>query len=534
MTLEERAASLSRDDVLSLLVSHEELGAAHRILAASYQELSTRAAALEHQLEWLKRQVFGAKSERRIGPEGRQLALGELATPITSLPVLTQVVPAHHRRVPRKPWEHGDEASGLRFDPSIPVEVVSVPTPELQGMSANEYEVIGEKVTERLTQRPATFVVLRFVRQVVKMKDEGKILCPPAPPAVLERSCADVSVLAMLVIDKFTYHLPLYRQHQRMEAAGVHLSRATLTHWVHGTAALLEPIYRAQLESVLESRVLAMDETPIKAGRKGERKMGTGYFWPVYGDRDEIVFPFSTSRGSAMVRETLGAYSGVLLTDGYEVYDRYAERVNSVVQANCWAHVRRKFVEAENAEPVLCRKALEEIRALYAHENVIREKGLEDEAKLLYRSEHVKPIVDGFFDWLLDTFETQVLLPKSPFTVAANYALERKTTLRVFLQYPDVAIDTNHLERQIRPIAVGRKNWLFCWTEVGARYVGVLQSLLATCRLQNVDSYTYLVDVLQRIATHPAREVHLLTPRLWKEHFASNPMRSIIDRPRSP
>jgi transposase len=542
MTLEARAASLSREDVVSLLVSHEdlltshqELTDSHRDLAASYQELTTRAAALERQLEWLKRQVFGSKSERRVGPDGRQLALGELVIPGVSAPVPTATVRGYSRRPARKPWEDGEEPSGLRFDPSVPVRVIEVPTPELEGMSADAYAVIGEKVTERLAQRPASYEVLRYVRKVVKLKDEGRLVCAPAPPAVLERSGADVSLLAMLVIEKFVYHLPLYRQHQRMEAAGVHLSRATLTHWVHGTAELLEPIFRAQWESVLKSQVLAMDETPIKAGyRKAERKMGTGYFWPVYGDQDEIVFPFSTSRGIAVIRESLKGFSGVMLTDGYDPYGRYVKQVNGVVHAQCWAHARRYFVEAESAEPALCAEALEQIRALYEHEDTLRKKGVSGEQKLLYRAEHEKPIVDRFFEWLRETFEQRILLPTSPFTVAANYALERETSLKVFLQYPDVPVDNNHLEREIRPIAVGRKNWLFCWTEVGARYVGILQSLLATCRLQGVDPYTYLVDVLQRIDTHPAHEVRLLTPRLWKQHFSQNPLRSAIDRPRSP
>ena len=143
---------------------------------------------------------------------------------------------------------------------------------------------------------------------------------------------------------------------------------------------------------------------------------------------------------------------------------------------------------------------------------------------------HCKPIVDDFFEWLKIAVEGQFLLPSNPFTAAANYALERERALRVFLEYPDVPIDTNHIERQIRPIALGRKNWLFCWTEIGAHYVGVFQSLLATCRLQGVDPYTYLVDVLQRVETHPAGDVAALAPRLWKERFAADPLRSAIDR----
>jgi transposase len=143
---------------------------------------------------------------------------------------------------------------------------------------------------------------------------------------------------------------------------------------------------------------------------------------------------------------------------------------------------------------------------------------------------HCKPIVDEFFEWLKRVIEERILLPRNPFTEAAGYALAREGPLRVFLEYPAVPVDTNHLEREIRPIAVSRENWMFCWTEIGAKYVGIFQSLLVTCRLQGVDPYTYLVDVLQRVERHSASEVAKLTPRLWKEHCAADPLRSDIDR----
>jgi transposase len=174
-------------------------------------------------------------------------------------------------------------------------------------------------VTYRLAQRPGAYVILKYVRPVIKRKATATLSCPPAPPAVLERSFADVSVLAGLLVDKLRYHLPLYRQHQRLADAGIRLSRATLTQWVHRTAALLEPIYHALLSSILQSKVLAMDETPLKAGRQGQGQLHTGYFWPIYGDQDEIAFPFAASRAQAVVREALGNFCGVLLTDGYTV-----------------------------------------------------------------------------------------------------------------------------------------------------------------------------------------------------------------------
>jgi hypothetical protein len=175
-------------------------------------------------------------------------------------------------------------------------------------------------------------------------------------------------------------------------------------------------------------------------------------------------------------------------------------------------------------------EALDRIATFYKEEARIREQGLAGEAKLAHRGEYTKPLVDDFFAWLKQTVITEILLPSNPFGHAARYALEREAGLTVFLANPDVPLDTNPLEREIRPIALGRKNWLFCWTEVGARYVGIIYSVVASCRLQGVDPYVYLVDVLQRIDTHPALDVHLLTPRLWKPHFTDNPLRSDLDR----
>jgi hypothetical protein len=292
----------------------------------------------------------------------------------------------------------------------------------------------------------------------------------------------------------------------------------------------LEPVYCALLSSILQSQVLAMDETPSKAGRQEQGKLHTGYFWPVYGDQDEIAFPYAASRAQAVVREVLGSFCGVLLTDGYTVYERYAQTINGLVHAQCWSHCRRQFVEAAAVEPPLVAQALDFIGTLSHQEAQARERQLPEAALLAFRAEHAKPIVEAFFLWLTQTLREQVLLPTNPFTTAARYALEREAAWRVFLEYPNVPLDTNHLEREIRAIAMGRKSWLFCWTEVGARYVGLVQSLIASCRLQGVDPYVYFVDVLQRIDTHPAFEVHLLTPRLWKQHFAHNPLRSDLDR----
>lgn len=191
-------------------------------------------------------------------------------------------------------------------------------------------------------------------------------------------------------------------------------------------------------------------------------------------------------------------------------------------------------MDAQASEPEAVAQALSLIGALYAHEKVIRKKKLDGPAKLAYRREHSAPAVDAFFAWCVQQRKRLDVLPSNPFAKALVYTTERETGLRVFLEDPDVALDTNHLERSIRPIATGRKNWLFAWKELGAERVGVIQSLLTTCRLQEVDPYTYLVDVLQRVGEHPAKRVLELTPRVWKTRFADRPLRSDLDRGRDP
>jgi transposase len=523
MTFEEKAAALGHDEA-----SRKEIVA----LLERDAKLDARCAELERQVAWFQRQIFGSKSERRIEtPNALQPALGESLASGAPTPPPAITVPGHTRRQPKKLWEGTPEDSGLRFDPAVPVQEIRVPNPETETLSPSDYVVIGQKVTYRLAQRPGAYVVLKFVRDVLKLRSTEDILCPPAPPAVIEKSFADVSFLAGLLVDKFVYHLPLYRQHQRLQDGGIRLARATLTNLVHRSVMLLKPIYEAQLLSILASLVLLMDETPLRAGRRPGKKgkMQNAYFWPMLGDRAEIAFPFSTSRGLDVPRQLLGSFQGKLFTDGYEVYARYVKSTQGISLVQCWSHTRRKWVEAALAEPELSKQALGLIGEIYAQEDRIRERGLAGEEKLVFRAEHSRPAVDRFFEWLRTTLRDRIFVPSNPFAQAAGYAFEREAELRVFLEDPAVPLDTNDLEREIRPIALGRKNWLFCWTEVGAEYVGIAQSLIRTCRLQGIDPYTYLVDVLQRVATHPAAEVELLTPRLWKTNFAASPMRSALD-----
>jgi len=278
------AGALSSTDVAALMRSKDE----------QIASLSEQVAALKHQVEWFRRQIFGQKSERFTGSaDPMQMYLGEIAGTAPPAADPHRPIAAHTRRIHTR--DAADTGEELKFfdESRVPVRTMILAHADVQGLSPEQYEIIGEKRNYRLAQRPGAYEVICYRRPVIKLKDAGKnqakILCLAAPEAILESSSrADVSFVAGVLVDKFAWHLPLYRQHQRLEAAGINVSRPWLTQISQGAIRLLTPIYEAQFASIRQSRVKAMDETPIKAGRSGHGKMNTGYFWPVYGEQDEV------------------------------------------------------------------------------------------------------------------------------------------------------------------------------------------------------------------------------------------------------
>lgn len=501
-------------------------------LSTENAALKEQVASLKTQLDWFKRQLFGERSEKRllIDPAIQADLLASLGGEVAATPKPAEKEKiTYERRKPRADGCVNDR--GLRFDETVPVETIHLgPSAELAEVPADQQRLISEKVSYRLAQRPGSYVILKYVRSVIKRTDTDELITTPAPANVLDKSVADVSFLAGMLVDKFVYHLPLYRQHQRLGQSGIELSRTTLSNLASRAIDLLSPIYTAQLEHILQSRVIAMDETPIKAGRKKKGKLRRAYFWPIYGEADEIAFSYSASRAARQVREVLGDdFKGTLISDGYEAYENYARHRPKMTHAQCWAHSRRHFEKAKEAEPEAVAEALALIGELYAKEQAIRDKELVGEEKLKYRTKHSEPVVAAFWHWCDAQCQRHDLLPSNPLSRALKYAMARIDNLQVFLSDPEVPIDTNHLERALRPIPMGRRNWLFCWTELGAKQVGIIQSLLVTCKLHGINPHTYLVDVLQRIDRHPASQTLELTPRLWKERFAANPLRSDLE-----
>lgn len=527
--------------ILAETLDSEQQNAVASLLEKTQKNLTEKdqqIAALTQQVAWFTRQLFGQKSEKRdIEDNPYQCTIAELLKDLPLPPKdkeETQTIRYQRGKAKKNALDGSPKDSGLRFSEEVPVKEIDVIPPELEGDDKDQYDIIRYEYTYRLAQQPASYLILKYKQPVLKTKSTKTsaqtLKTCSAPRNVIEGSVVDVSFMAGLLVDKFVYHLPLYRQHQRLEQSGIVLARSTLTHIAKRAIELMRAIYDSQHSNVLLSKVLAIDETPIKAGRmplpgKKKGKLKQGYFWPLYGDQDEVCFTFSESRGAQHLFDQLGDFSGTILSDGYSAYCCYAAAQQAIL-ANCWAHARRKFEEIKEAFPKESAIALAYIGRLYEFEEHIREEKLRDKEAIAYRQENSRPVVEAFFTWCFEQHCRIDILPKEGLLEAVAYSRNRETELKVFLNNSAVAIDNNHVERGLRPIPMGKKNWLFCWTEIGAELVGIIQSLLVTCRLHEVNPYDYLVDVLQRIDRHPASEVADLTPRVWKERFADNPLRS--------
>lgn len=360
----------------------------------------------------------------------------------------------------------------------------------------------------------------------------GKIFRAKIPGLLKDKSAYDVSFVAKTIIDKLINYLPLYRQNKEFMRNGVYLSESVLTALFLDAAKFLEPIYCALKSSILSSGILLADETWMRVGFPKEpgKKMPHGYYWIFYGDKDEAMAVYCPSRSTTELRSILGDFCGKLVTDDYQSYTEYVTERNktepNIQHGLCWAHTTRYFQEARGSDPDFVDVIRKEISDLYDIEAEARENNFSPPQLLKARQERVTPIVDKIFSLLKSAKSGRIYLPKSPVSKAINYALDNEKELRLFLNHADVPPDTNAIERLLRPIPMGRKNYMFCTTVHGAEALAILQSLIFSCNTANINAYDYLVDVLQRIDRHPSSQVADLIPRRWKEKFSATPLRS--------
>jgi hypothetical protein len=269
--------------------------------------------------------------------------------------------------------------------------------------------------------------------------------------------------------------------------------------------------------------LLTVGETPTPVGRS-KGKTGRGYFWVFFGDKGEVYFHFSPSRARKVLDDELSEFSGKLLCDGYAAYESYVGLTEGAILCQCWSHTRREFLKAEKRESERVKWILRQLKAMYKIDE--RTRGKPPDEILAARQSETKPLVDELFTFVKKTIAEETFVPSDPFLKAAGYALAREKALRVFLDDPCVPMDTNHVERELRGHAVGRRNWTFHVTEDGASYAAIFYSLIRSCLLSDVNPMTYLTDVLQRIAADPKQDMKPLLPRQWKERFGKAPMRS--------
>lgn len=492
-----------------------------------------RSAKLESTLKnkddvilWLMKMFLGPKSERRswesLEPD-MQLWLEGMALELPESPPKADTTVKKSEKERRKSATPVQKTGRLRHTSEATILDFDVPNPEAEGIPEDQLALVDTRTTEKVVRVQSPYFIVRIHHKTYRRKDSLAELVPEELPEVLEDSIYDVSFLAGLATDKYQFHLPLYRQHQAIKNAGLLLDRGNLSRVLQRTAELLEPIYEMLMASVLSSSVLTADETPTPAGRKNG-KMDKGYFWAFYGEQDEIFYLFSPSRATVVLDDTLANFQGQLVCDGYSAYQNFVRMTSGVGLVQCWSHTRREFLKAEKQDPERSKWALRQIRLMYDVEEEAR--GEPPNKILKLRQKRTKPLVEALFNFLKTTTQEETFLPSDPFLKAANYALNREEPLKAFLDDPDLPMDTNHLERELRPHAVGRKNWMFHVTEEGARHAAIFYSLIRSCILADVNPFVYLVDVLQRIDRLPYNKADLLVPRQWKEHFGEAPLKS--------
>jgi transposase len=375
---------------------------------------------------------------------------------------------------------------------------------------------IGEDVSEQLDCVPAQFFVHRHIRGKYACRGCQSITAAVLPAQIIDKGVPAPGLLAQVVIAKHDDHLPLYRQEEIYARSGVHIARSSMAQWVGICGVRLAPLVRLLHEYVLAQDVIHADETPIALLAPGRGKTRRAYAW-VYRTTDFVAqravwFDFCPGRGGEHPRRVLSGFRGTLLTDDYAGYQAL-QRDGGVTAALCWAHARRKLFEAHELNgSTIAGDAVARIAQLYEIERDAR--GLDAQARRQMRQQRAKPLVDTLHTWL--TEQRQRLFKADATAKAIDYALTNWRALSRYLDDGNVPIDNNPAENAIRPLVVGRKNWLFVGSQQAGERAAAILSLIESAKLNGHDPWAYLKDVLERLPTLKDRELHTLLPHHWQ------------------
>lgn len=385
---------------------------------------------------------------------------------------------------------------------------------------------IGEKVFEELDYQRAKMSVIRHVLPVYGLPPEEAAqrttdpVMAELPPRPIERCAASANLLAWLLVQKFANHLPLHRQETIFGRDGLRLPKQTLCDWTLQCGESLRPIVDRLLQLVCRGVVLQLDDTPVMCqGGRGEPNF-RAYLWTfVNPEVDAVVYRFTAGRASQLLADEIGGFHGMLVGDGYSGNRAAADKVSDdIVLAGCWAHVARKFRDAEQESPGTAKLLGDDIRELYAVEREANDAKLDRAGRVALRRQKSRPILATIFSRIRrrrSQFPDAGVMAK-----AMDYVRNQRKPLRQFLREGLAPIDNNACERAIRPVAIGRKNWLFAGSMRGGRAAAVIYTLVESCKLAGVDVLAYFADVLVRVATHPANRIDELLPANWARHFA--------------
>jgi transposase len=520
MILAERAKVAEVHAQIALLQAERvERDAEQLRLQAQLERLEAQNARYEHIIAQLRRLTFGKRSEQ-MDKDQLQLALEDLQQGAAEIEAQEEKddpeLKAHRTRQRRQ------------SRPSLPdhlprLDVTIEPASTQCPCCAGAMHVIGEDVSQRLDVVPARYQVIITHRPKYACRAcEGKIVQAPAPARLIEGGLPTERMVAQVLVAKYADHTPLYRQAQGLARQGVEIDRSTLAFWTGYAAAELEPLWRRMREMLLGASRLFVDETRAPVLDPGRGRTKTGYFWTLarddrpWGGTDPpaVVYTYAPGRGADHAAKLLKDFSGVLQTDGYQVYQGLANTRNDVTLAHCWAHARRKFFDlAKGGSAPIATEAMARIGQLYAVEADVRGKTAEE--RLAARTLKSVPLIADLKTWLEQSLGK--VRGSSATAEAIRYALSRWQGLTRFLQDGRIELDNNAVERAMRPIALNRKNSLFAGSDEGAQHWAVLATLIECCKLHAVNPQAYLEDILTRlVAGHPQSEIDQLTPWLWR------------------
>jgi transposase len=504
--------AITDTDALRALVREQMAKVAQRdiIIARRDHEIAYKTAKIDkltHELARLRRVQFSAKSER-MSPEQRELFDEAMAADIAAVEAELEALQDSTSVSSAKP----PRAKPVRrlLPPELPREI-TVHAPERCDCATcgTALTQIGTHASEKLDVKPPVFFVRRDEYPQLACAHCKTIVAEPVAPALIDRGQAAPGLMAQVAIQKYADHLPLYRQEAIFARHGITLARSTLAEWLGHVGLRLQPLVDVLRAKLLTAEVLHADETPVAQLDPGAGKTKRAYLFAYRNANGPpiILFDYCASRAGKHVADVLGPWKGALMVDDYGGYKHLF--ANGIIELGCWAHARRKFFDAHKASgsPV-AKEALQHIGALYAIEATLRE--LTPQARGRERQRQLVPKLDALKRWL-DDLQPKVL-GNTGLDKAVNYTLKRWSALARVADDGHYPIDNNPIENAIRPIAIGRKNWLFAGSDTAGQRAAVIMSLIATAKANGIEPHAWLTDVLTRLPTTKDRDIESLLP----------------------